>query len=171
MATTGEKIERKYLAHYIDAAFDLTYAATNYDRVGKDLEEYNIEMNPEEETTKNIWGETSVNVKGYEPQSSVDTYYARYGSPLFEKLYEIINDRSTGSQLETSIVDILINQDATVESAYRENVVVIPQSIGGDTGGVNIPYEIHYNGNRTKGTWNTETKKFTADNVAGSVAD
>lgn len=166
MATTGEKIERKYLAHFIDAAFDLTYAATNYDRIGKDLEEYNIEMNPDEETTKNIWGETSVNVKGYEPQSSVDTYYARHGSPLFEKLYEIINDRSTGSQLETSIVDVLINQDATVESAYRENVVVIPQSIGGDTGGVNIPYEIHYNGNRTKGTWNASTKTFTADNAA-----
>ena len=33
-------IERKYLAHYIDAAFDMTYSATNYIRLGKDLEEY-----------------------------------------------------------------------------------------------------------------------------------
>lgn len=163
MATTGEKIERKYLAHFIDAAFDLTYAATNYDRIGKDLEEYTIEMNPDSETVKNILGENSTNVKGWEPQSSVDTYYARYGSPLFEKLYEIINERSTGSQLETSIVDVLVNQDATIDSAYRENVVIIPQSIGGDTGGVNIPYEVHYNGSRTKGTWDTATKTFTVE--------
>lgn len=159
---TGVKVERKYLAHFIDAAFDLTFAATNYERIGKDLEEYNVEMNPEVETKKNIIGETSVSVKGWEPQSTVDTYYARYGSPLFEKLYEIINERSTGTQLETSIVDVLINQDGTVDSAYRENVVVVPQSIGGDTGGVNIPYEVHYNGSRTSGSWDLETKKFTA---------
>ena len=159
---TRVKVERKYLAHFIDAAFDLTFAATNYERIGKDLEEYNVEMNPEVETKKNIIGETSVSVKGWEPQSTVDTYYARYGSPLFEKLYEIINERSTGTQLETSIVDVLINQDGTVDSAYRENVVVVPQSIGGDTGGVNIPYEVHYNGSRTSGSWDLDTKKFTA---------
>lgn len=166
MEATGEKIERKYLAHYIDAAFDLTYAATNYDRIGKDLEEYNIEMNPDSDTKKNILGENSVNVKGWEPQSSVDTYYARYGSPLFQKLYDIINKRATGSQLETSAVDVLLNSDGTIDSAYRENVVIIPKSIGGDTGGVNIPYEIHYNGNRTKGTFDIETKKFTAESAA-----
>ena len=33
------KAERKYLAHYLDGAFDTTYAATNYVRLGKDLEE------------------------------------------------------------------------------------------------------------------------------------
>ena len=32
------KAERKYLAHYLDAAFDHTYAATDYVRIGKDLE-------------------------------------------------------------------------------------------------------------------------------------
>ncbi len=32
--------ERKYLAHYIDAKFDKTYAATEYVRLGKDLEEF-----------------------------------------------------------------------------------------------------------------------------------
>ena len=30
-------VERKYLAHYIDAAFDTTYADTNYVRLGKNL--------------------------------------------------------------------------------------------------------------------------------------
>ena len=40
-------IERKYLAHYLDAKFDTTYAATEYVRLGKNLEEYNEELNPE----------------------------------------------------------------------------------------------------------------------------
>lgn len=166
MATaTGKKVERKYLAHFIDAAFDTTYEATGYERMGKDLEEYTIEMNPDTETKKNILGETSVNVKGYEPQSSVETYYARYGDTLFEKLYGIVNDRATGSELQTSVVDVLLNTDGTIDSAYREDAIIIPQSIGGDIGGVNIPYEIHYNGNRVKGTWDLETKKFTVPTV------
>ena len=38
-------IERKYLAHYVDAAFDMTYADTEYVRLGKDLEEYSEEQN------------------------------------------------------------------------------------------------------------------------------
>lgn len=65
--TTNQKIERKYLAHYIDASFNGT--TVNYVRLGKDLEEYAIELNPDSETKKNILGENSTNVKGYEPQA------------------------------------------------------------------------------------------------------
>lgn len=158
-----KKVERKYLAHFIDAAFDTTFAASNYVRLGKDLEEYAIELNPDIETKKNILGETSVNVNGYEPQSSVDTYYAYYGDSLFEKMFNIANNRSTGSEVKTSVVDVLIGEDGTVESAYREDVIVEVQSIGGGNGGVNVPFAIHYNGNRTKGTWDLASKTFTAD--------
>lgn len=152
----GDKIERKYLMHYIDASF----GSAEYERIGKDLEEYNIELNPDSETVKNILGENSTNVKGYEVTASVDTYYAREGDSLFTKLNQIINERSTGSQLETTVVDILVNAGGDVLSAYREDAIIIPQSIGGDTAGVQIPYEIHYNGNRTAGTWDAETKAF-----------
>ena len=48
------KAERQYLAHFIDAAFDTTYAASTYVRLGDDLEEFNEELNPEVETKKNI---------------------------------------------------------------------------------------------------------------------
>lgn len=152
----GNKLERKYLMHYIDASF----GGGKYERIGKDLEEYNIELNPDSETVKNIIGENSTNVKGYEVTASVDTYYAREGDALFTKLNQIINERSTGSQLETTVVDILTNSEGDVISAYKEDAIIIPQSIGGDTAGVQIPYEIHYNGNRTAGTWDAETKAF-----------
>lgn len=153
-----EKIERKYLAHYIDASFRGT---TNNVRLGKDLEEYNIELNPDGEATKNILGETSYNHKGYEPSGSVETYYAYAGDALFEHLAEIVNERKTGSDCMTTVVDVLLKSDGTVEWAYQEDVVVVPQSIGGDTGGVQIPFEIHYNGNRVKGTFDVTTKTFT----------
>lgn len=43
-------IERKYLAHYIDAAFSTS--TPTYVRIGKNLEEYNEELNPDVEVTK-----------------------------------------------------------------------------------------------------------------------
>lgn len=157
----GELIERKYLAHYVDAAFDKTGEATDYVRLGKDLEDYNVELNPDVETTKNIWGEARTKVKGYEPEGDVETFYAYEGEALYEKLFDIVNKRSTGSELETTVVDVLINSDGTIVTAYRESAVVVPQSIGGDTAGMQIPFNVYYNGDRVEGTWNATTKKFT----------
>lgn len=141
----GEKIERKYLAHFVDAGFGGT---ANWVRLGKDLEEYNIELNAEIEKKKNILGETTAQNKGYEPQSALDTYYAYEGDPLYERLYEIANKRSTGSECVTKVCDVLLNTDGSIVSAWQEDVIVVPTSIGGGTEGVNIPFEIHYNGNR-----------------------
>ena len=131
----GDKIERKYLAHFIDASFSV---APEYVRLGEDLEEYNIDLSPDIETTKNIWGETRNVVKGYEPSSNVDTFYAYEGDPLFAHLSDIVNKRSTGSSLKTTVVDVLLTSAGVVTWAFREDVLVIPQSIGGDTGGVQI---------------------------------
>lgn len=153
-----KKIERKYLAHYIDASFGTGTA--KYVRLGKDLEEYNIELNPDGESTKNILGETSYNLKGYEPTGEVGTYYAYEGDELFEHLSEIVNKRATGSECETTVVDVLLNSTGTVEWAYRESVIVVPQSIGGDTAGVQIPFNINYNGSREKGTWTPGDNTF-----------
>lgn len=160
---TGDKMERKWLAHYIDSSFG--GATPSYVRLGKDLEEYNIEMNPDSETKKNILGENSTTVKGYDPSSSVDTYYAYEGDALFEHLAAIVNGRETGSSLKTTVIDVLVNSTGTAEWAYKEDAIIIPQSIGGDTGGIQIPFEVHYNGNRKAGTWNTTTKTFTEGTV------
>lgn len=165
----GDLIERKYLGHFIDAAFDTTYAATSYVRLGDDLEEYNIEMNADTEEKTNILGSTSFKVKGYKPQATVDTYYATEGSLLYQKLKAIIDARSTGAALNTSVVDVIMSPDSdgniTVGAdTYREDVTVVPTSIGGGTDGVQIPFEIHYIGNRTKGTFDLATKKFTPGN-------
>lgn len=157
------KIERKYLVHYIDAGFGGT---VNYIRLGKDLEEYNEELNPDVEIQKNIWGEQNVNHSGYEVQSDVDPYYAYSDDPLFEQLAKIANERLTGDDCKTTKVDALINTDGTVEWAYREDVYVVPNSVGGDTGGVQIPFTVYNAGNRVAGTWDTTTKTFTESTAA-----
>ena len=125
-------IERKYLAHYLDASFG--GEETEYVRLGADLEEYNEELNPDVEITKNIIGEQRVSHNGYEVQSEVDPYYADYDDPLFEKLSEW---------------------------AYREKVYVVPSSIGGDTSGVQIPFTLYNAGERVKGEWDVTQKTFT----------
>ncbi|MBR2210472.1 MAG: hypothetical protein IJ896_03225 [Fibrobacter sp.] len=153
------KIERKYLAHFIDASFGGN--TTNYVRLGKDLEEYNEELNPDVEVNKNILGEQSVQHNGYEVQSDVDPFYAYEDDPLFERLAAITNGRLTGDDCKTTKVDVLLASDGTVEWAYREDCYVVPNSIGGDTSGVQIPFTIYNDGNRTAGTWTANTNTFT----------
>lgn len=153
------KIERKYLAHFLDESFGGN--STNYVRLGKDLEEYGEELNPQVEVSKNILGEQNVRHSGYEVQSEVNPYYAYTGDPLFEQLTTIANERKTGDDCKTTKVDVLLDEDGTVEWAYREEVYVIPSSLGGDTSGVQIPFTIYNAGERTKGTFDMSTKAFT----------
>lgn len=159
--------ERKYLAHYIDSAFDATYKATEYVRLGRDLEEYAIELNPDVETKKNILGENSVAVSGYEVSSSVDPYYYDYDEALSEKIMDIAMNRTTGDGCKTTTVDVLLKPGATSDAAptvvwaYREDCYIVPQRVGGDTTGIQIPFELHRAGNRVKGNFDLTTKKFT----------
>ena len=52
------KIERKYMAHYLNAAFGSGDAS--YTRLGSDLEEYSPELTANVEKKSNIVGETTV---------------------------------------------------------------------------------------------------------------
>lgn len=158
------RIERKYLAHYIDANFGLDM--TNYVRLGSDLEEYVEELNPDVETARNILGEQKVTHSGYEISSEVDPFYAEYDDPLFTKLAAIANERKTGDACKTTKVDVLLKEDGTVIWAYREDCYVIPSSIGGDTSGVQIPFTVYNAGNRVAGTWDMTSKTFTESTSA-----
>ena len=158
------KAERKYLAHYIDGAFSDT--DPEYVRLGKDLEEYSIELNPDVESKKNILGENSVIVNGYEASSSLEPYYYEYDDALSMKVMDIAMERRTGDACKTTVVDVMLQPGVDGAPpqclwAYREDVFVVPESVGGDTSGVQIPFTIHRAGNRKKGTFDIETKKFT----------
>ena len=131
------KIERKYMAHYLNAAFGSGDAS--YTRLGSDLEEYSPELTANVEKKSNIVGETTVTINGYQKQGEVSPYYAEPGDPLFERLQAIIDG------------DLVLDDLKTIEVG----------SYGGDTTGYQIPFNVHYTGVKTKGTFDPATKKFT----------
>jgi hypothetical protein len=158
------KIERKMMGHYIDGSMT---APPAYFRLGKDLEEFNVEMNPEFDSTKNILGESSTQMKGYDPQSSVSPYYADSGDGIFEKLQNIIDTRATGDATDTTVIEVHLWEETTVGSgtyvAYIEDATIVINTYGGDTAGYQIEFDVKYNGNRKKGTFALATKTFTPD--------
>ncbi|MBQ8797229.1 MAG: hypothetical protein IJZ56_03425 [Oscillospiraceae bacterium] len=159
-------LERKYLAHYIDAAFDLTGASTNYVKLGEHLEELNVEMNPNVESSNNIWGESTASLNGYEVSAGVDPFYISNDEALSEKLMEIVDNELTGDKVKTTAVDVWMKAGNTADDppvvikAVRREVIVAVQSYGGDTSGVQIPFELRGSKNKVKGTFDLSTKKF-----------
>ena len=156
------KLERKFLAHYLDESFGKgENGATNYVRLGQDLEAYAEELNPQIDIRRNILGEQNVTHSGYQVQSSAEPFYAYEGDPLFEQLAKIANERRTGDDCQTTRVEVLVNYEGEVLWAYRENCWIVPSSIGGDTTGVQIPFTVYNSGDRVEGTWDNDTKTFT----------
>ena len=156
------KIERKYMAHFINAAAQGQEAV--YERLGQDLEEFAPEMSAQVETKKNILGESSILISGYEKTAAVEPFYAQKGSALFERLQEIIDGDLVLDDLKADVVDVKLwdEQSTGAYPAVKETVYIEVTSYGGDTTGYQIPFTIHYTGEKVHGTFNVSTKTFTA---------
>lgn len=151
MADTVGKLKRSALLHYIDATFGGT--AAEYFLIGKDVEDMSIELNPDTSSTKNILDETSVTDNGYEPSADVDTYYANPSDGTFyEKIKDIAMNRLTGDSCKTTILEVLVDKKTGPYDAWTEDAIIKPQSYGGAQGGVRIPYQISFCGNRKQVT-------------------
>ena len=160
------KIQRKYMAHYLNAHFasDST-DKDDYIRLGKDLEEYSPELSANVEKKSNILGQTSVTIDSYQKQGEVSPYYAEEGDALFTKLQAIIDGDMVLDDLKTDIVeDMLWDKDsAGAYPAVKEECYIEIVSYGGDTTGYQIPFNVHYTGVKSKGTFNPATNTFTAE--------
>ena len=62
--------------------------------------------------------------------------------------------------------ELLLKEDGTCVWAYREQVWIVPNSVGGGTSGVQIPFTIHNAGARVKGTFDIKTRTFTPEAAA-----
>ena len=156
------KIERKYMAHFLNGAKPGEEAV--YERLGQDLEEFAPELSAQVETKKNILGENSVVISGYEKTAAVEPYYAQSGSALFTRLQEIIDGDLVLDELKADVVDVKLwdENDNGAYPAVKETVYLEITSYGGDTTGYQIPFTLHYTGEKVKGTFNLSTKTFTA---------
>ena len=75
------KIERKYMAHYLNATFAADDGTASYVRLGKDLEEYSPELSANVEKKTNILGNETVSIDSYQKQGEVSPYYAEKRRP------------------------------------------------------------------------------------------
>ena len=155
------KIDRKYLAHFINVGAKEAV----YERLGKDLEEFRAELSAQVETKKNILGETSILISGYEKTGAVEPYYAESGSGLFAKLQAIIDGDLVLDDVKTDVVEVKLweAQEGTAFPAIREEAYIEITSYGGDTTGYQIPFTLHYTGVKQRGTFDVSTKVFTAE--------
>lgn len=154
------KIERKYLAHFINAASN---EEAVYVRLGKDLEEYKAELAAQVDTSRNILGANAVRISGYEKTAAVEPYYAEAGDPLFERLQDIIDGQLVLDDLKTDVVEVKLWQEGENGfAATREEAYIEVLSYGGDTSGYQIPFKLHFTGERTQGTFDVAAKTFTA---------
>ena len=116
------------------------------------------------EKKNNNLGQTSVTIDSYQKQGEVAPYYAEKNDPLFEKLQAIIDGDLTLDDLKTDIVEVKLWDEASANAypAIKEECYIEIVSYGGDTTGYQIPFNVHYTGVKTKGTFNISTKTFTA---------
>ena len=150
------KIERKYLAHYISTGDD------SFERLGKDLEEFSPELAAQVDTKKNILGETSILISSYEKTGAVEPYYAEKDSGLFQRLQQIIDDGLVLDQLKTEVVEVKLweQEESGAYPAVKEEAYIEVTSYGGDTTGYQIPFTLHFTGNKVKGSFDVNAKKF-----------
>lgn len=158
------KIARKYLAHYINGA-PLGSTEAVYERLGKDLEEYRAEMAAQVDSKKNILGENSVVISGYDKTAAVEPYYAESGSALFARLQDIIDENRILEDLKTQVVEVKLWEKAEGAQypAICEEVYLEVTGYGGDIQGYQIPFTVHYTGIKKKGMFDINTLSFTAD--------
>lgn len=163
------KIERKLLAHFLNAT--PAKDSASYYRLGKDLEEYSVELSAESETKKNILGEVSTVISSYEATGSVEPYYADKNDEIYTFLQDIIDNRKVLDDVKTDTVEVHLwepvkgenGEESTVFVAYKETAVIEVTSYGGDTTGYQIPFTVHYQGDRVKGKFDISAKTFTPD--------
>lgn len=148
------KLKRGAMLHYLLSPFATTIPQSPaWQLIGKDVSDMSVNMNPDTETIKNILDETDVIDNGYEPSFDVDTYYADPSDgEFYDTLKDIVMNRKTGDTCKTKCLEVLVDKTTGPFDAWIEDVIVKPQSIGGAQGGVRIPFNVAFCGNREEGT-------------------
>ncbi len=162
------KLARKWYAQFLSPPGE----TENWAVLGVDNDDLKKELSPQTETKKNVLGETAFVHNGYEVQVAVEPYYADESSPLHDPLLDIImTEDNSEAKCLGKYADVVF--DAFTEAtgiftgvAFIQDAWIVPQSIGGDTSGVQIPFNINPVGPKTQKniSYNvaTHTPTFTA---------
>lgn len=129
--------------------FFASFNGTDWEVLGRDNDDLSKELNPDTETSKNVLGEATFKHNGYEPEVSVDPYYADTESPLYDKLSDAaIQEKYGDADIKGYFIEVIFS---TVDTAagtmtgtgYKRDAYIVPQSTGGDTSGLGIPFSVN----------------------------
>ncbi|WP_337564981.1 hypothetical protein [Gemmiger formicilis] len=100
-----------------------------------------------------------------DPDELPPLYWEGYDRGYEDALESIIDNDLVLDDLKTDIVEVKLwdAQSSGAFPAVREECYIEVSSYGGDTTGYQIPFNVHYTGVKTKGTFNPTTKAFTAE--------
>ena len=142
------KLTRGAYRTFLDAAFGGT-GTPKWWRLGKYTDDLSVNLNPDVSSNKNVWDESYVEDNGYEPSIESTTYYADPTDPIYPKLRDMAMNRLKGDDCRTTILEVIVEDTAAAKHrAWKEDVVVKPEEYGGNTSGFQIPFSIHFDGNR-----------------------
>lgn len=160
------KLKREAHAFYIKAG-----TMTNFFLVGKGIDDMSVEMNGSFEQTKDITGGTAVSDTGYQPQVSVEPYYANPDDEIYPFLKDLMMNRKSGDDAKAKYLEVIVEDtEASTHDAWQEDCRIEIVSYGGDTSGLQIAYNVWPDGNRQQGTV-ADVKNPTFVPTSRSLAD
>lgn len=146
-------IKRQEFKLFADVSEKGDGSTPEWELQGDRIEDMSIAMNPNIETVEDVTGVSVTTLDKYEEQTSVEPYYAKRDSKMAAILYNIVRNRKTLSEVERTFmcVNIFAGSDGSFD-AWTQKCIIAVQSFGGNTKGLQIPYQIHWTGERKYGT-------------------
>lgn len=152
-------IPRKEFMHFVNVG---TTEEAEWELLGEGIEELSREMNNNVENATDILGNNTTTVTKGNQVSSFDPFKCRRNSKLFAKLYQIYTDDLELSDVEMEFLEVSVFDKVSegTYSAVKQTGAIDLKSIGGDTTGLDMPFDVNYVGSKTKGTFAVATKTF-----------
>ena len=147
----GVKAPRKLLKTYVNVGEE---RAKEWFLVGVGVEDSSIALNPNTETLTDITGVTTTDVTKWEPNQTFDPFTVKGGSKLAFLLHDIWLNKTPEklSQFEVLICyNYVGNESEGYDAELQKNCTINITSIGGSAY-VDMPIEISYSNDSTKGT-------------------
>ena len=145
-----------------------TFAANTYYKrlareiLGRRVESSSIEQNNDTTTSTDILGNNYTDVNKTQPQQTFDPFNILGGSKLASYLVDaaLTNDITKyNNSFTVYVIASFIGTDGEYFAVKHINCSIIPTSLGGDTW-VQMPIEVHYSNNLTKGAVNKLADDF-----------
>lgn len=158
------KAKRNSYKIFMDVS-ETSASAKEWEIIGKDIEELSRELNNEVNSFTNILGETEVEVTKGNQVTTCDPVKFRDDSKASKILYGFYKNDSELSEVERDFLEVNTSMPVSGSQgeydAFMQKGAVDLKSWGGDTSGLNSPFDINWLGAKTYGTFNPTTKVFT----------